>query len=80
MDSFCTPKRVLLLSKRSPFALQNESFCTPKGVLLFSRHFMPRRLTRNERALCLYIQRVSRAAAALLLSSPGARLAADFMA
>ena len=33
-ESFCTAKRVLLLSKRSPFAHQNESFCKPKGVLL----------------------------------------------
>ena len=32
-ESFCLPKRVLLPSKRSPFALQNESFCNPKGVL-----------------------------------------------
>ena len=66
--------------KRSPFALQNESFCTPKGVLLFCRHFTPRRLMRNKRTLCLYILRVSGAVAALLLSSSGARLAADFMA
>lgn len=33
-ESFCPPKRVLLHSKRSPFAFQNESFCTSKGVLL----------------------------------------------
>ena len=33
-ESFCLPKRVLLHSKRSPFALQNEFFCTSKGVLL----------------------------------------------
>ena len=33
-ESFCIPKRVLLHSKRSPFAHQNESFCKPKGVLL----------------------------------------------
>ena len=28
------PKGVLLPSKRSPFAFQNESFCPLKGVLL----------------------------------------------
>ena len=33
-ESFCLPKRVLLLTKRSPFALQKESFYNPKGVLL----------------------------------------------
>ena len=69
-----------MLSKRSPFALQNESFCTPKGVLLFCRRFTARSLRCNKRALCLYIQRVSRVVAALLLSSPGVRLAAVFMA
>ena len=31
-ESFCIPKRVLLQSKMSPFALQNESFCKPKGL------------------------------------------------
>ena len=42
-ESFCIPKRVLLLSKRSPFALQNESFCKPKGLhfhLLILSHEM----------------------------------------
>ena len=33
MYSFCLPKRVLLHSKRSPFALQKEPFCNPKGAL-----------------------------------------------
>ena len=36
-ESFCLPKRVLLHSKRSPFALQNESFCSPKRVLLHTK-------------------------------------------
>ena len=33
-DSFCLPKRLLLPSKRTPFALQKDSFCNPKGLLL----------------------------------------------
>ena len=39
-DSFCIPKGVLLYSKTSPFALQNESFCKPKGVLLKNNGFL----------------------------------------
>ena len=35
-DSFCTLKGLLLLSKRTPFATQNEPFCNPKGLLLKS--------------------------------------------
>ena len=34
-ESFYLPKRVLLPSKRSPFAPQKEPFCNPKGVLFF---------------------------------------------
>ena len=33
-ESFYIPNVVLLHSKRSPFAFQNESFCKLKGVLL----------------------------------------------
>ena len=33
-ESFCLPNVVLLHSKRSPFAFQNESFCKLKRVLL----------------------------------------------
>ena len=33
-ESFCLPKRVLLLSKTSPFTNQKESFCSAKGLLL----------------------------------------------
>ena len=33
-DYICIAKGVVLLSKKSPFAFQNESFCSPKGVLL----------------------------------------------
>ena len=32
-------KGLLLHSKTSPFALQNESFCKPKGVLLKNHCF-----------------------------------------
>ena len=34
-ESFCIPKRVLLHSKRSPFALQNEYIWKAKGLLYF---------------------------------------------
>ena len=33
-DYFCTPKGLVLLIKRTPFAPQKDSFCTPKGLLL----------------------------------------------
>ena len=31
------PHLTLNISKRSPFAFQNESFCTPKRVLLHAK-------------------------------------------
>ena len=33
-ESFCLPKRILLLSKTSPFTNQKEPFCSAKGLLL----------------------------------------------
>ena len=33
-DSFCLPKRILLLSKTSPFTCKKEPFCSAKGLLL----------------------------------------------
>ena len=33
-ESFCTPKRILLHSKTSPFTNKKEPFCSAKGLLL----------------------------------------------
>ena len=33
-ESFWLPKRILLLTKRSPFTTQNESFWNAKGLVL----------------------------------------------
>ena len=33
-ESFCLPKRILLLSKTSPFTCKKEPFCSAKGLLL----------------------------------------------
>ena len=40
MYSFCTPKGLLLQSKRTPFALQKDPFCNPKGLLFRGRPYV----------------------------------------
>ena len=39
-DSFCSQKGLVLLSKRTRFALQKDSFCNPKGL-----HFQRNRIS-----------------------------------
>ena len=46
-ESFYIPNVVLLHSKRSPFAFQNESFCKLKGVLLQTIVTIRGKQTRN---------------------------------
>ena len=39
-DSFCLPKGLVLVHKRTPFGVQKESFYNPKGVHFQSSRFL----------------------------------------
>ena len=39
-DSFCLPKGLVLVHKRTPFGVQKESFYNPKGVHFQNSRFL----------------------------------------